>query len=243
MPSFEVLLPIGAIAFYVYDSALLLYGNELALERARTGWRTSAGLPLQIARRRPFVPNPLVPGALLFRVRWDVELGGPTDAPFDAEALRTTLTSIRALVTLQALLLLVVLPPTSILLGAGRLLLAVFVFYYLLTFAVVGILIVKRRTLRVPSRRIAWLALESLLCAPFAANMVRKVALARSEELDWQSIASCEFSRETKDRTLRAVDSRITELLAGEEPGSPRSERFELIRQSLKERLGVAVMA
>ena len=37
MPSFEVLLPIGAIAFYLYDSALLLYGNELVLSGLAAG--------------------------------------------------------------------------------------------------------------------------------------------------------------------------------------------------------------
>ena len=243
MPSFEVLLPIGAIAFYVYDSALLLYGNELALERTRAGWSTSTGLPIQIARRRPFVPNPLSPGVMLFRVRWDVDPSAPTHAPLDTGGLRSALASIRILVTLQALLIFVVLPPTSMLLGAGRLLLTAFVLYYLLTAASIGILIAKRRTLRIPGRRVAWLAVESMLCAPFAANLVRKISLARSEEIDWQSISNGEFSPETKDRTLRAIDARITELLAGEEPGTPRSERLESIRQNLKERLGVPVVA
>jgi hypothetical protein len=243
MPSFEVLLPIGAIAFYVYDSAILLYGNELALERAGSGWRTSAGLPLQIAGRRPFVPNPIAPGTLLFRARWDAEPADSKCPEFDTGALRSALASLRGVVTLQVLLLFVVLPPTSILLGAGRLLLVVFVVYYLLTLAGIAVLVVKRRTLRVPGRRIAWLTLESLLCAPFSANLVRKISLARSEELDWRRVAEREFSRETKDQTLRAVDTRITELLAGEEPGSPQSDRLESIRGKLKEHLGVPVVA
>lgn len=243
MPSFEVLLPIGAIAFYIYDSAILLYGNELALERGRSGWLTSAGLPLQMGRRRPFVPNPIAPGTLLFRARWDVEPAASKGPQLDTDALRSTLASLRGVVTLQVLLLFVVLPPTSMLLGAGRLLLAVFVAYYLLTLAGIAVLVVKRRTLRLPGLRIFWLALESLLCAPFAANLVRKVSLDRSEEFDWRRVAEREFSRETKDQTLRAVEIRITELLAGEAPGSPRSERLESIRHKLKERLSVPVVA
>ena len=31
-PGFDLLLPLGALAFYFYDCAHLLYGNELLLE-------------------------------------------------------------------------------------------------------------------------------------------------------------------------------------------------------------------
>ena len=243
MPSFEVLLPIGAIAFYLYDSALLLYGNELVLERARRGWQTSIGLPLQFGRRRPFVPNPLTPGALLFRARWDRESLVAEGDALDAEVLRDSLAPLQRIVTLQALLMFAVLPPVSVLLGAGSLLLAVFLLYYVLTLAGLGILIAKRRAFHVSVRRAAWLSVESLLCGPFAANLVRKVSLARSDDLDWLKIAQIEFSRDAKNDALHAVETRITELLVVEEPGSPGSNRLESIRQTLKERLCAPVVA
>lgn len=243
MPSFEILLPLGAIGFYLYDSVLMLYGNELALERGRRGWQASIGLAMQFGRRRPFVPNPLRPGGLLFRVRWDrYSMVAEGDA-LDPAALHDALAPLRRIVTLQALLMFVVLPPVSVLLGAGRLLLAVFLLYYLLTLASLAILVARRRALHVSARQTAWLSLESLLCAPFAANLVRKVSLARSDELDWLETARRGFSPDARDRALREVETRIAELLVVEEPGSPGSDRLESIRQTLEERLRAPVVA
>ena len=38
MPPIEVLLPLGAVAFYLFDASVMLWGNELALE-----WRAGGG--------------------------------------------------------------------------------------------------------------------------------------------------------------------------------------------------------
>ena len=206
MPSFEVLLPIGAIAFYVYDSALLLYGNELALERAdrvahlhRTTAADRASTSVRAESAHTWcaaVSRTLGQANSVWRtaMRWMLKRCGPARvAP--------------SLVTLQALLCSSCCRRHRCCLGAGRLLLAVFVLYYVFNLAGLGILIVKRSSTAGPGRRIAWLALESLLCAPFAANIVRKVAFARSEELDWRSIARSN-SHETQ-RTMPCMQSRL----------------------------------
>lgn len=241
MPSFEVLLPVGAIAFYLFDAALMLYGNEMVLERGSL-WRGSLGLPAQIGGRRLYLPNPFTPQRLLFRVRWDRPAAGES-APLDVDAWQRAASPIGKVVALQAMLLLMVLPPVSILLGAGTLLLAVFVAFYALSLVALGLLLSRRDALGVSGRQAALLAAESLLCAPFALNLVRKISLAQSGRLGWLSQAERSFAPRRRRELLGLVCARIDELLIVEEAGSAGAGRLEALRTQLKARLDVPVLA
>src|SRR5262249_35155737 len=68
--TFEVVLPLGAIAFYLYDSAMLLYGNELVFLKRGGRWRATGGLEGYIGSRRLCLPALFRPWVLLFRVLW-----------------------------------------------------------------------------------------------------------------------------------------------------------------------------
>src|SRR5262245_43406339 len=118
MLSFEVLLPACAIGFYLSDAMLMLYGNEIAFERRGTGWRTSTGYRLQLGGRLLFMPNPLAPGRLVFRVQWGPGAAVPADA-LDVSELQRLTRPLQVFAGLQAILLLVILPPASLTLGAG----------------------------------------------------------------------------------------------------------------------------
>ena len=69
MPSFEVALPLGAIGFYLFDSTMLLYGNELVFIRQRARWNVTGGLDLFLFGNRICTPMALSV-ALLWRVAW-----------------------------------------------------------------------------------------------------------------------------------------------------------------------------
>jgi hypothetical protein len=243
MPSFEVLLPLGAVGFYLFDAVVLLYGDELALELRHGRWSSSTGSRMQVGGRRPYLPNPFAPGALTFRVRWNVASNHHDDGGRVATDLWERLRPIRIVVTVQALLLLCALAPISIALGAGTPLLVLFAAFYALTLVSLGLLFQRRGALGLTRRQCGWFALEALLCAPFAVNLVRKVSLARSDDVAWIELAQARFSAAERRALLQQVGTRIDEMLCVEEPASAAAERLEALRASLRERLDGHVVA
>lgn len=242
MPSFEVLLPLGAIGFYLLDAAILLYGNELVLEWRRGRWRSSTGFAMQLAGRRPLLPQPLAPHGLLFRVRWD-RRAAPDGTAFDVSGFAARLAPVRAIVTVQAWMLFLALPALSIGYGAGLPLLLLFVAFYLATLASLSLLLARRRDLGLTAGQWAWLALEALMCAPFAINLVRKASLARSPELSWLAVARADFANAERRTLLQQVQARIDEAMLLEEPGSAACGRLETLRESIREQLDGRVVA
>lgn len=238
MPSFEVLLPVGAIAFYLFDAALMLYSNEFALELSRRRWQCSGG-QLQLLGRRLFIPNPFAPGRLLFRLCWDAD-EKPAKALDAADLYRIT-RPLRVIASLQAFILLALLAPVSIGLGAGSLLLLVFAVFYLLTAIAIAVMIRRRKALGLPNRQCVLLALEIMACAPFAPNLPRKLTLIRSAEVDWVALACASFTAAEKQAFEICISERIEEGLAIAEPGSIRAVRLQSRLEKLQETLRVAV--
>src|SRR5690349_15804083 len=70
MPPFEVLLPLGAIGLYLFDSTLLLYANEVMFLRRRARWSFAMSFGLLLGCRRLWCANPLTPAIPQFRLRW-----------------------------------------------------------------------------------------------------------------------------------------------------------------------------
>lgn len=217
MLDFELLLVLGALAFYLQDSAALLYADELIVERVGRGWRMRPGAGMLICGRRPFVPNPLAPHRPLIRVTVDqvlddVELGvdakgvGIGRAPF-----------YRALVPVQvcaAVLLLLFfpgLPWTLHTWGTGPGLLGWLALVYLVI-ALMGLNVFRqRRALGLTTHQCAGLMVQGVFCAPLAINIVRKVSQVANP------LAPCGFitalqADERQDLT-RVVVGRLDDML------------------------------
>ena len=237
MITFEVMLPLGAIAFYLFDSALLLFGNEFAFERRGRRWKSSPGSVFQFGGRRIFLPNPLTPGALLFRVDWQVPKRHGADAALDLVDLAQLLRPLRAIVLVQALLLIVLLAPVSILLGSGPMLLLLFTAYYGLSLVAIVALVQRRRGLGVSDRECLVHAFEMLACAPFALNIVRKLTLRRSRELPWLDIALQEFRTADRAKIQADIGEQVALLLLDQDPGSEKERRLAQLQAEIRERL------
>lgn len=237
MITFEVMLPLGAVAFYLFDSALLLFGNEFAFERRGSRWKSSPGSAFQFGGRRIFLPNPLAPGALLFRVDWQARKQPGADAALDFVELARLLRPLRVIVLAQAFLLVVLLAPVSIVLGSGSMLLLLFVAYYLLSLASIATLVLRRSGLKVSGRECCVHAFEILACAPFALNIVRKLTLRRSRELPWLDIARREFRTADRDRLEAAIAEQSALMLLDQDPGSEKERRLAQIQADIRERL------
>ena len=64
MPSFEVLLPLGALGLYLFDSVLLLYSNEVLFLHSRRRWGFVMSSALLLGGRRLCFVNPLTPAPM-----------------------------------------------------------------------------------------------------------------------------------------------------------------------------------
>ncbi len=217
MTPVEFWLPIGAIAFYAYDAALLLWQNELVYLRAGRHWRVTGGTELRLASRRLFLPNLLLPHRPQFLVCWHStgahagqDNGGTPDALFRA------LRPIGVLNTLQAGLL-AALPAALWSVGAGTAALVVFALFYLLTVAALCLMFLRRARLALATRACWSLAFDALACAPFAINLTRKIAMRHGLAGEPLRYAALHFDAPTLQQARTLVTARIREEHAAPE--------------------------
>ncbi len=176
MLSFEALLILGVIGFYLYDSIMLFNINELLLTKSYKGWfYRFPALELQLLRRYPLVLNPLTPSIAIFRTSWPNDVNFFNESKIDKFS--QSLKPVRLIVNILFLLLLGCLPIISLTYGSGPKLLSLFLVIYLLIIVILVYVFNNRQELILSKGDFTSLALESFLCPPFALNMVRKISL------------------------------------------------------------------
>jgi len=234
MPSFEILLPLGAIAFYLYDSALLLHGNELVLVCRGERWSIRGGSDLRVAGKRLYLPNPLTPHSLLLRVAWSTsDRRSQHDSAAAIEAFRASLRLPRVLVIAQVVILMALLPGLSWTVGSGGPLLGVIALFYALVLVALLIIYRRREALGLTLKSYWLLALDVLACAPFAANIVRKLSLQRSIRGNPLHFARAHFDALTRGSLLQLLDLRVREELAAEQSGTARHLELQAFLEQL----------
>jgi len=190
--SAESELMLAALALYLYDSLLMLSSNEAVLVR---GWRGRwhAGFGAQhwrLAGKEPYLPNPLLPHRAHFRLAWHWDRLPTADATSRQLQAPKGLTYLAVPVYLSALGLFVVLP-----LGLfSRLGLPIAVLalalMYLCNIANLLIAFWLRQRLGIPSRLLARIAFECLVCPPYALNLVRRICEAQPSHEDFALTAA-----------------------------------------------------
>ncbi len=203
----ELWLPIGAAAFYLYDSSCLLWQNELMLTKARR-WLVTGGTELRLAGRRLYLPNPLTPMRPQFQVRWS--LADTRAECADIQQLLQVLRPIGLINQLQ-LLLLLALPALAWTLGAGLLVLLLFALFYLLSLAALALTWRHRNTLRLTTGRFWLLVLDALACAPFAVNTARKLSMQHGIDGDPLHFAARHLDAAGQLATRQIIASRLQE--------------------------------
>jgi hypothetical protein len=181
MPAEPLLLPLGALAFYLFDSLLMLYGNEvLVTATGRAGWRCAAGGDWLLAGRRPVLPNPLMPWRPHWRLAWRGGGARSDSLRADVETMNGLRAALRPLGVLVVLLQWLMLPGLALelaLLGTGGALLLLLAAIYALVLLTGVMVLMQRRRLGLTLGGALSLAFEGLLCPPFAINLVRKAGL------------------------------------------------------------------
>jgi len=233
MPSFEVLLPIGAIGLYLFDTVLLLYSNEVLLVNSRGRWSFVMSSPLLLGGRRLCFVNPLTPAVAQFRVRWS-ENDGRQEQERDEE-LQAFCAALRPLryLTVVLLALLLALPAELVVFGTGLELLVLMTGFYAVILIALTYVYIRRRKLQLTGRAFAALAFDALACSPFAINLVRKLAMRRSLAGNPLDFAQRVFDAQSFAMLITAVAGRVSEEQQREFGQTPRWHELESYRQRL----------
>jgi hypothetical protein len=217
------LLPLGAIAFYLYDSLLWLYGDELVLIRRAHRWDHAAGPDRLLFRRRLYLPNPLTPQRPLWRACWSGFARRDRFTDLSALAgLELTLRPLRVLVTLLWLLIVVALPVMALSGAQPAIVLALLAAVYSVAAMMVGWLWRQRATLGLSARSCRALSFDALACPPFAINLIRKISLRTTINGELMAQARGAFDQFALGSLRTTLIRRVSELLAVEAPGSVR---------------------
>lgn len=230
--SAEVLLMLAIVGLYLYDSALLLYCNEgILLPKGRDDWVVIFGSSnVGVLGKELYVPNPFLLHRPLFRLSWRFEGNNPTET---VDLPRHDFSALAPMVWSIAIALSVLLPLGFFTeLGDSALLPALLLIFGNIVFSLVWVWL-NRAEFNLSNKKFASLAFESVICPPFALNIVRHLSLNIPVPEDLVSAAHRLQQPDSWDQTRLTLLARLDSEIDGEEP---ESERFKLLqerRQSL----------
>jgi hypothetical protein len=219
----EILLMTAIIGLYLYDSAMLLYGNQAILAATRRGkWLVEFGSSTyQVLRKDLYIPNPFLPHRAQFLLSWKLE-GGPAEAEVSLAEYARSARPLGLMVWCMAMALFVLLPLGFFTrLGDPMLLIAVLVLYASII-AALAWLWMHRGSFRLTGKKFAAIAFESVVCSPFALNLVRKVTLGVPVHEDLVSAAMRLQDAEGWDTTRATLVRRLNEKIEAEEENTDR---------------------
>lgn len=229
VPHPEMLLVVGMVGLYLYDSALLLASNEALLTPGRKGrWIALFGADsYQVRGKEPFLPNPLLPHRPLYRFSWNTEgLVGPSRpwSPPTGKVYAILAPSIWLM-----LVALFVLIPLGLFSRLGNLAIAAgIVLFYVNALIALTLAWFKRGDYEISGRRFSFLTFESLTCPPFALNLVRHLSLSVHPREDFLSVVDGCLSGTERDAALKKVITRVKSEIDWEDEGTPRAETLNL---------------
>jgi len=220
----ELWLPLGAIAFHLYDATQALWHNEVLFERAGERWRIRAESSVRRWGRRLVLPNLFTPQRPLFRAAWSIS---DTRSAPDAD-LGPLFAALRPVGVICQLLMLMLLAlwPLCWILGAGLSVLGLFAAYYLLMIIALVLVFRRRGTFALSTPAFWGLAFDVLACAPFAVNLVRRLSLHHGIAGNPVDFAAREFDGSTRSGFARLIRARLAESRGGEDSSADEAARI-----------------
>lgn len=224
---------IAVVGLYLYDSALLLYCNEAILvPRRNSNWNVVFGSEhLRVIGKEVYIPNPFQMHRPLFRASWDYVGGAKTQETWEPP--RKSFMPLTPLVWNMAVALFVFLPLGFFTrLGDSILRPALVLLFSSILAALVWIWI-HRTEFRITTKRFIGLAFESLVCPPFALNLVRHVAMTVPVSEDLVSVARRLQNPNDWRRTREQLIRRLSNEMEYEDTGSARYALLQDRRRGL----------
>lgn len=230
--SAEVILIAAVVCLYLYDSALLIYCNEGVLSpKGKDDWAVTFGSrTVGLLGKELLLPHPLLFHRPMFRLSWRFEGADPVG---DWIPSRNDFRPIGLALWCMAIALFVFLPLGLLTrFGDQMLICAIAVFYLSMTFVLLWLWL-RKEHLNLSRRRFAALTFESLICPPFALNLVRHVSLQRSVNEDLLSVSWRLQKPASWVQSRAEFLARLDDQIEFEEPGSDRMMRLQAQRQAL----------
>lgn len=223
MPEEAVLLVALIIGLYLYDSMLLLRRDEGVLMPARRGgWSVGLGSrSYQLLGKYVFIPNPFLPHRPLFKASWSLE-GDSAAVRENWNAHRDALRPVAPMVWGMAAAFFLLLPLGFFTrLGDWALLAGLSLLYLSIVAALVWAWN-NRSKFELSGKQFAALAFESLVCSPFAMNMVRRLSAHLPAREDLVSAARRLQTTDDWQATRAGLLARLDEAIEVEEADSGR---------------------
>ncbi|WEN15061.1 hypothetical protein PY254_17820 [Rhodanobacter sp. AS-Z3] len=215
------LLMVAIACLYLYDSALLLFHNELVLEARASGYVVSGGSAIELGGRHVFLPNPCCPHRALARLSWPH--GGSAEWRPERWRRARLAVSVIAPWTWWLLGLFFVALPLALCFAADIVLLGWLLLTYLSIIAMLAQVWRYRQALGLTPRAVGALAADALLCAPFALNIVRKISLRQAAAAPLHAFAASMLSSAERVALAGLLRERIHISLDHLEPASESS--------------------
>jgi len=233
----QLLVGPALVALYLKDCFLLLGRDEAVLVRGWRGrWRAGFGLlDWRLRRREPYLCHPFKPWEPVLRLRWDaaaVPRPVPAAPPSVPPAPR-----LGPWVALIWLLLFVALPAAFYgQLGLHAILAVLGTLYGAIVLSL-GLVWRRRAVLGLGASEFGVLAFEVLACAPYAANLVRRLSLHRAVDEDLLAAAERLLDAPALAAVHAQCLARIDDELDWAAEDSPRSQALRAARPRFESEL------
>jgi len=176
IPHPEWLLVLLMVGLYVYESACLLYSNELVLIRSGPRWKVAtASKQIQLLGKGLYLASPLDIGKPVFRLDWSAT--GATGPAPAWDCLQTSAVIRQVGYAAWAMMLLMVLLGSAIVFGNINTIAAGLVGFYGLAIATIIRIWMARPCLGLTTAQVFSLGFEVICCPPFGPNLARRLSL------------------------------------------------------------------
>lgn len=221
--TFETLLVLGIAGFYIFDSARLLYVNEIVFFETAGTW--DFHLPngrWQVLGKNIFIPNPLTPYKSMYLTSWPQSNAGQASNLDGLNSTSNELTPLRYLTVLLFMLLITGTPAILFRMGLGWTLITLLSLIYITVGIMVWVLIKRRSKFNLSKSDVGKLAFDAIACVPFALNLIRKITAKQRVSGDPIIFAKSVLSGDKFELLINVLLTRIDDELAFELNGCPR---------------------
>ncbi len=228
----EATLMLVALGLYLYDSVLMLSGNEAVIYRGWGGrWYAAFGSNhWRLGFREPYLPNPLTPHRPIFRLQWSFE-GAPASTPACGSfQFPDELRHLTPFVLGTGFSLFVLLPLGLFTrLGSAFALGAIALVYANIAIGLV-VLLLKRHQMGLSGKQFTLIAFECLVCAPIALNLIRRLAVKERIKEDFTVAAERLLQPVEWEQSRASCLERVDEQIDYETEGSDRMHALQSSR-------------
>lgn len=223
----EILLVIGMIGLYLYDSAMLLASNQALLCAGWKGkWLALFGADnFLVLGKELFLPNPFLPHRPLYLFSWD-DTGflGPNQL---WAAPRNDFLSLAPFIWSMMVALFVIIP-LGLFSRLGNIGVAAgVIIFYVSTFIALAIVWHKRDKYAITGKNFVSLAFECLTCPPFAVNLIRHLSLLVQPREDFLSVVGRLMGYQDREAALKKLILRVQKEIDWEDEGTERAASLQ----------------